>query len=204
MIKGTFAAVAASALALASFLPLATGCADTGPYVWASEVNAPTTAVNEADFRLRETDTVYVHVFNQDNLSTHERIRPDGKISVPTVGEVMARGRRPSELAKELEVKLKNMVVAPSVAVSVDQTAQILVSVLGEVKNAGTFTIDGNSGLLVALADAGGLNDFASSDRIFLVRKGLNNRIRFRLSDLEADKKSSTFALQAGDVVVVE
>ena len=203
MIKGTFAVVAASALALLASVTQA-GCAETGPYVWASEVNAPTTSASEADFRLRETDTVYVHVFNQDNLSTHERIRPDGKISVPTVGEVMARGRRPAELAKELEVKLKNMVVAPSVAVSVDATAQILVSVLGEVKNAGTFTIDGNSGLLVGLADAGGLNDFASSDRIFLVRKGLDRRIRFRLADLEADKKSATFALQAGDVIVVE
>jgi polysaccharide export outer membrane protein len=201
MIKATFAVVAASALALVT---VCTGCGETGPYVWANEVNAPTITANESDFRLRDTDTVYVHVFNQDNLSTHERIRPDGKISVPTVGEVMARGRRPSELAKELEVKLKNMVVAPSVAVSVDQTAQILVSVLGEVKNAGTFTIDGNSGLLVALADAGGLNDFASSDRIFLVRKGLDRRIRFRLADLEADKKSATFALQPGDVIVVE
>jgi polysaccharide export outer membrane protein len=204
MIKGTFVAAAVSALALLTVGTVCTGCGETGPYVWANEVNAPTTTANEADFRLRETDTVYVHVFNQDNLSTHERIRPDGKISVPTVGEVMARGRRPSELAKELEVKLKNMVVAPSVAVSVDQTAQILVSVLGEVKNAGTFTIDGNSGLLVALADAGGLNDFASSDRIFLVRKGLDRRIRFRLTDLEADKKSATFALQPGDVIVVE
>jgi polysaccharide export outer membrane protein len=201
MIKGTFAVALASALVV---LPLSTGCGESAPYVWANEVNAPTTSVNDADFRLRETDTVYVHVFNQDNLSTHERIRPDGKISVPTVGEVMARGRRPSELAKELEVKLKNMVVAPSVAVSVDATAQILVSVLGEVKNAGTFTIDGNSGLLVALADAGGLNDFASSDKIFLVRKGLDRRIRFRLTDLEADKKSATFALQPGDVIVVE
>jgi len=95
--------------------------------------------------------------------------------------------------------------VAPVVTVSVEQSAQILIPVLGEVKNAGTFTVDPGSSVLVALADAGGLSDYASSDRIFVLRKGLDHRVRFRLSDLRAgDPKSLAFTLQAGDIVVVE
>ena len=178
---------------------------ETGPYVWASEVNAPTTMVNEADFRLRETDTVYVHVFNQDNLSTHERIRPDGKISVPTVGEVMARGRRPSELAKELEVKLKNMVVAPQRRRQRgrDGADPRLGARRGEERRHLHHRRQLGSPRRPRRRRAVSTTS-PRSDRIFLVRKGLDRRIRFRLADLEADKKSATFALQPGDVIVVE
>jgi polysaccharide export outer membrane protein len=179
------------------------GCAGAvGPFTWANEL--PANAAG-GDFVIRDTDTVNVRVYNQDAISTHERVRPDGRISVPMAGEVLVRGRKPSEIAKELEVKLKAVVVAPVVTVSIDQSAQIAVPVLGEVKNAGTFTVDPGASVLVALADAGGLSDYASSDRIFVLRKGLDRRVRFRMDDLRAgDARSITFGLQAGDVVVVE
>jgi polysaccharide export outer membrane protein len=165
----------------------------------------PAPSKDSGDFVIRDTDTVNVRVYNQDSISTHERVRPDGKISVPMVGEVAVKGRKPAEISRELEVKLKSVVVAPVVTVSVEQTAQILVSVLGEVKNAGTFTVDAGANVLVALADAGGLSDYASTDRVFVLRKGLDHRVRFRLSDLRAgDQKALGFGLQAGDVVVVE
>jgi polysaccharide export outer membrane protein len=170
--------------------------------MWVEE--APATVV-PPDFVIRDTDTVNVRVYNQDAISSHERVRPDGKISVPMAGEIMVRGRKPSEVAKELEVKLKSVVVAPVVTVSIEQSAQLLIPVLGEVKNAGTFTIDPGSSVLVALADAGGLSDYASSDRIFVLRKGLGHRVRFRLADLRAgSQKSLAFTLQAGDIVIVE
>lgn len=179
-------------------------CAGTvGPYTWVDEL--PSTAHDSADFVIRDTDTVNVRVYNQDAISTHERVRPDGKITVPMAGEITVRGRKPSEIAKELEVKLKSVVVAPVVTVSIDQSAQLLIPVLGEVKNAGTFTVDAGASVLVALADAGGLSDYASSDRIFILRKGLDRRVRFRMTDLRAgDAKSVGFGLQAGDIVVVE
>ena len=192
---------AVSALSFGTFVP---ACAATvGPYTWVDEMPAP--AQSATDFVIRDTDTVNVRVYNQDAISTHERVRPDGKISVPMAGEVLVRGRKPADIAKELEVKLKSVVVAPVVTVSVDQSAQLLIPVLGEVKNAGTFTIDPGSSVLVALADAGGLTDYASADRIFVLRKGLDRRVRFRLSDLRAgDAKALAFGLQPGDIVVVE
>jgi polysaccharide export outer membrane protein len=190
-------------LAAACFVALTTACAGTvGPYTWVEEL--PPAAAN-GDFVIRDTDTVYVRVYNQDAISTHERVRPDGKITVPMAGEIVVKGRRPSEIAKELEVKLKSVVVAPVVTVSIDQSAQLLIPVLGEVKNAGTFTIDPGSSVLVALADAGGLSDYASQDRIFVLRRGLDRRVRFRMADLRAgDKRAVGFGLQSGDIVVVE
>jgi len=192
------------ASALASMSLVIPACGGTiGPYTWVDEM--PAAARDSSEFVVRDTDTVNVRVYNQDAISTHERVRPDGRISVPMAGEVVVRGRRPSEIAKELEGKLKAVVVAPVVTVSIDQSAQILVPVLGEVKNAGTFTIDPGASVLVALADAGGLSDYASSDRIFVLRKGLDRRVRFRMADLRAgDAKSFAFGLQAGDIVVVE
>jgi polysaccharide export outer membrane protein len=193
----------AACLALGASLALA-GCAETvGPYTWVTEM--PASAAPSADFVIRDVDTVNVRVYNQDAISTHEKVRADGKISVPMAGEINVRGRRPAEIAKELEVKLKSVVVAPVVTVSVEQSTQLLIPVIGEVKNAGTFTIDAGSSVLVALADAGGLSDYASPDRIFVLRKGQANRIRFRMADLRAgDLKSVGFGLQSGDIVVVE
>jgi polysaccharide export outer membrane protein len=192
--------LAAQALALTLVLA---GCGGTtGPYIWVNEMPQ---AVHGDEFVIRDVDTVSVRVYNQDAISTHERVRSDGKITVPMAGEITVRGRKPSEIAKELEVKLKSVVVAPVVTVSVDQSAQVLIPVIGEVKNAGTFTIDSGASVLVALADAGGLSDYASSDRIFVLRKGLDRRVRFRISDLRAgDPRAVGFGLMAGDMVVVE
>jgi polysaccharide export outer membrane protein len=193
--------LAFSALSLALALPACGGT--VGPYTWVDEL--PAVARDSSDFVIRETDTVNVRVYNQDAISTHERVRPDGKITIPMAGEIMVRGRKPSEIARELEVKLKSVVVAPVVTVSIEQSAQLLIPVLGEVKNAGTFTIDPGSSVMVALADAGGLSDYASPDRIFVLRKGLDRRVRFRLADLRAgSQKALTFTLQSGDIVVVE
>lgn len=193
-----------SLLALSTGLLLSACAGTVGPYTWVGEMPAAP-AHDASEFVIRDTDTVSVRVYNQDAISTHERVRTDGKISVPMAGEILVRGRKPSEIAKELEAKLKAVVVAPVVTVSVDQSAQITVPVLGEVRNAGTFTLDSGASVLVALADAGGLSDYASSDRIFVLRKGLDRRVRFRMEDLRAgDPRSVTFGLQAGDVVVVE
>ena len=198
-------ALAARGLCAAFVMPIfMTACAGTvGPYTWIDDL--PVAQRDPADFVIRDADTVNVRVYNQDAISTHERVRPDGKIAVPMAGEIVMRGRRPAEVAKEIETKLKAVVVAPVVTVGIDAPPQLLIPVIGEVKNAGTFTVDAGSSVLVALADAGGLSDYATPDRIFVLRKGLDRRVRFRLSDLRAgDYKALAFGLQAGDIVVVE
>ena len=183
---------------------LSAACGSSAPYVWVESLPAQASAQAD-DLVIKDTDTVNVRVFNQEPLSTREHVRSDGKISIPVVGEIVARGKKPSLLAKEIEEKLKTVVVAPSVVVVIEQTAQFPVSVIGEVKNAGTFPMDPGATVLNALATAGGLSDYASSDRVFVVRKGKSPRIRFRYEDLRGgEEKAVNFSLQPGDVVVVE
>lgn len=179
------------------------GCASTGPYVWVDSLPAQSDA--SGDVLIADGDTVSVRVFNQDPLSTRERVRQDGKISMPVIGEVTARGKRPAQLASEIQERLKTVVVAPSVSVTLEEGQDLKVSVVGEVRNSGIFQLDHGSNVLHALAAAGGLNDYADSEKIFVVRRSLPQRVRFRYADLRsADPRSVGFALQAGDVVVVE
>ncbi len=194
--KWTVLAVATLALAQAA-------CASTGEFQWVSEL--PDTKSSSSDFLIRETDMVHVRVYQQDSITTDQRVRPDGKITVPLAGEFLARGKKPSVLGKEIEDKLKGVLVTPVVTVTVEQAAQVTVSVLGQVRNAGAFNMDIGANVLQALASAGGLNDYAREDYIFVLRRSLDKRVRFRYSDLKnGDKASTQFGLQAGDVVVVE
>jgi polysaccharide export outer membrane protein len=189
---------------LAALFATPAACAATGPYVWADSL--PPSAGGSTDgVTIQDGDIVNVRVFNQEPLSTHEKVRPDGKISMPVIGEVMARGKRPSQLASEIQDRLKSVVVAPSVTVTLDAGNDLKVSVVGEVKNSGVFQLDHGANVLQALAAAGGLSDYADGSKIFVVRKSLPQRVRFRYQDLRsAEPKSIAFSLQAGDVVVVE
>lgn len=178
-------------------------CSATGPYVWVDSL--PAQGGNQGDVVVSDGDTVNVRVFNQDPLSIQQRVRPDGKIAMPVIGEITARGKRPAQLASEIQDKLKAVVVAPSVTVTLDQPAELRVSVVGEVRNAGVFQLEPPANVLHALAAAGGLNDYADTDKVFVVRRSLPQRVRFRYADLRsADPKSIGFTLQPGDVIVVE
>jgi polysaccharide export outer membrane protein len=178
-------------------------CGATGPYVWADSL--PASAAGGGDVLIADGDTLNVRVFNQEPLSTKERVRNDGRISIPVIGEIVARGKRPAQLAAEIQDRLKDIVKVPSVIVTFEAGTEMKVSVVGEVRNSGVFQVEPGSNVLHALAAAGGLTDYADSDKVFVVRKSLPQRVRFRYTDLRsADPKSLQFTLQSGDVVVVE
>lgn len=180
-----------------------TACGGTGPYVWVDSL--PGQSANSNDVIIQEGDVLSVRVFNQDPLSTKERVRSDGRISIPVIGEVVARGKRPAQLAAEIQDRLKDIVKVPSVIVSLEQAEGMKVSVVGEVRNSGIFQLEPGSNVLHALAAAGGLNDYADHDKVFVVRRSMPQRVRFRYHDLRsADPKSVQFMLQPGDVIVVE
>ena len=179
------------------------GCGGTGPYVWVDSL--PSQSAGGGDVLIADGDVLNVRVFNQDPLSTKERVRSDGRISIPVIGEIVARGKRPAQLAAEIQDRLKDIVKVPSVIVTFEQGAEMKVSVVGEVRNSGVFQVEPGSNVLHALAAAGGLNDYADADKVFVVRKSLPQRVRFRYADLRsADPKSVQFTLQNGDVIVVE
>lgn len=194
-------------LALAAVLLGAAGCAGTGPYVWVHDL--PQQAGQPAgsgDYCIAPGDLLSVRVFGQEDMSGRARVRRDGKIAVPFVGEVQAQGRTPAALAKEIEERLKAYVNSPKVTVGVEELQPITVTVLGEVAHPGTVAIDANGGVLQALANAGGPTEFADRDRIFVLRKTpVPRRIRFTYDALtRGSPRAMSFGLLGGDVVIVE
>jgi polysaccharide export outer membrane protein len=182
------------------------GCASTGPFVWVQDLPREYTTRQSGDYLINDGDMVNVRVFNQDPLSTRARVRSDGKLALPVLGDVDVRGKRPSALKTELEGRLKGYVNSPSVTVTVEEFQPISISVLGEVAHPGAFPLDPRATVAQVLAVAGGLTDYASRDRIFVVRSAPHPvRVRFTYEAIaQGSPTTAGFVLQNGDLVVVD
>ena len=190
--------------AVALAVALCCGCGPSGQYVWVQDVAAQ---AQPGDYLIRNGDVLLVRVVNQDSLLTRARVRSDGRIALPLLGDVDVRGKKPAALRAELEARLKEFIVAPSVTVNVDEPAPMPISVMGEVGHAGNFALEPGATIATALAAAGGLSDYASRDRIFLLRKQPPKpplRIRFSYDSISQGEAPAGFALREGDVIVVE
>src|SRR4051812_14545771 len=149
---------------------LACGCTNLGEYVWVNEYREQRPAPADNSYVLAAGDVISVRVYDQDAMSAHGKIRPDGKISLPFLKDVQAEGYTPAVLAEQLEARLKDYITKPRVTVSVDDQRQLVIAIVGDVSHQGTINVPTDSGLLVALAAAGGLTELAHRDRIFVVR----------------------------------
>ncbi|MBK6578654.1 MAG: polysaccharide export protein [Sandaracinaceae bacterium] len=176
-------------------------CSGAGKYVWVNDLPAVSAAADE--YHIRAGDFVSIIVFQQDAMSAKARVRSDGKMSFPILGDITVRGMRPADVKAQLEKRLKEYVLTPNVTVSIEDTQPIEVSVLGEVARPGIFTLKANASMAQALASAGGMTDFANRDRIFVIRAP--KRIRFTYEGIvRGDGRSATFLLESGDLIVVE
>jgi len=187
---------------MAMALPLS--CATERPYVWFRDMPQAQAAAPEAPGVIRPRDLLVVHVRDQAAMTGEFVVREDGGYLQPTVGNVVVANRTPDQVAAELTARLAGIVVQPHVTVSIARSASVRVNVIGEVRTPGAYELTRDRTVAASLASAGWLTDFASSDRIFVVRNG-EPRIRFRARDLTTpESNSSRFHLRDGDVVVVE
>lgn len=182
------------------------GCAHREAYTWVDALPESELASQGDSYVVQVGDVLSVHVLNQDAMNVKAKVRSDGKISLPFLHDVEVAGSTPQILAEQLQTRLKDYVASPVVTVQVEEPRPIAVSVVGEVGHPGVYTVDSGSGVLEALAAAGGLGDFADRKRIFVVRRGKQiERVRFRYEDLaQASGRAGSFSLRRGDVVVVE
>lgn len=181
------------------------GCATTSDrgFVWAQDLPQTT---GEGPDAIHPRDTLSVVVMDQPSMSGEFVVHDDGTYMQPTLGNLMVQGKTPAQVSAELLARLKDMVVNPRVNVSISHVATIRVSVVGEVRTPGSYELNRDRSVAGALAAAGWLTDFASKDRIFVVRQGANQpRVRFPLRDVTApETRAGQFQLHDGDVVVVE
>ena len=158
-----------------------------------------------SEYRLGLGDKLRVEVYKDTQLSQSVEIRPDGKITLPLIGDVDANGKTPVQLRETIASQLKTYMNNPVVTVIVVETKLPVAYVMGEVNHPGAVTLqDDQLTVLQALALAGGLKDFANSKNIKILRKADKQRkiTSFNYKDA-INGDSAPVYLRAGDTVVV-
>lgn len=164
------------------------------------------TVTSEA-FRIGPGDNLQVEVWKEPDASSPAvTVRPDGYISVPILGEVIAGGLTPEELQTELAKRYGTLIRDARVTVLVKQAATPKVYVIGEVRREGPVRMEVPLTILQALAEAGGLTDFAKRKKIYVLRV-LNARRAIVPFDYDAvvrgEKIEQNVFLKPGDTLVV-
>jgi len=154
---------------------LITGCLSSA-LAQRPALNPIARAYGESEFRLGPDDVVEVFVYKEQELSTTVVVRPDGKISLPLIGELSVNGKTAVELQKEIAQKLFQYIAQPTVNVIVKEVNSAKVSVLGEVKTPGMYKIKDRSTVLDAVALAGGFTEYAKRTKVTLIRIGSNGQ----------------------------
>jgi polysaccharide export outer membrane protein len=161
----------------------------------------------QGTFQLESGDVVRVYVWNEPNHSRDAvLVRPDGKISLPLVGDVHAAGLTVRQLAGAVKAKLTSFVANARVDVSLVTARSYQIFVMGEVRTPGTFTPQSQVNVLQALSLAGGFTPFAKRDRIQVVWKSAKGEVRipFDYDEVLGGKnQEQNLILCRGDTVLV-
>ncbi|HXI76296.1 MAG TPA: XrtA/PEP-CTERM system exopolysaccharide export protein [Steroidobacteraceae bacterium] len=168
----------------------------------------PVPPVVSPNYLIGPGDSLHVFVFQNEELSVTVPVRPDGKISTPLVEDMVAVGKTPSQLARDIEKSLSEYVKSPKVNVVVMGAMSIYsqVKVIGQVKTPQSLPFRDGMTVLDAVLAVGGLGQFAAGNRAHLVRteNGKQTEIKVKLDALvnNGDMKQN-LPLKPGDVLVV-
>ncbi len=153
------------------------------------------------------TDDVLTIVFWRDKeMSADAVVRPDGLISLPLINEVQAAGLTPEQLRESLVKAASKFLEEPTASVVVKQINSRKVYLTGMVTKAGSYPLTGNLNVLQLIAEAGGLQEYADSKHIVIVRNeaGRETRFKFNYNDVVKGKNvEQNMTLKPGDTVIV-
>lgn len=191
-------------------LTLITACASNSdeniPELSLDRVGMPVGQIME--YTIGPSDMLSIGVWNQDVMNRTVTVRPDGIIAYPLIGEIYVAGLTPSKLQEKLELELSEFVnvLEGEVLVNIDEVHSYRISVLGRVNTPGRFEFQSQATVLDALAEAGGLTDFAASSEILILRPSPQalRRIRFDYRDvLQSDENDGLLFVFPGDIILV-
>jgi polysaccharide export outer membrane protein len=170
---------------------------------------APAPNENPDKYRIGPGDSLEITVWHNQDLSGKMMVRPDGGISMAIIGDVVAAGKTPTELAKDLQDKLKNYVQNPIVTVSPTQFVGLTarqIRVVGEAAEPKALPYKTNMTLLDVVIEIGGLSRYADGSHAVIVRveKGVQKTYRVDLDGLVRDGDiDKNVAMQPGDVLII-
>ena len=195
-------------LMLAGTIGACGGSSATLPPVSAS-TGVDASEIDQANYQIGPGDILDIFVWRNPEISTSVPVRPDGKISTPLVEDMVAVGKTPSELARDMEGVLAKYIKSPSVNVIVTQfrgTFARQVRVVGQASHPQSIAYREGMTVLDLMIAVGGLGEFAAGNRAKLVRTvdGATTEYRVRLDDLlNKGEIENNVRIRPGDVLII-
>jgi polysaccharide biosynthesis/export protein len=182
-------------------LSVAAGCASSGAFDYSQEPDP-----RRQEFVIGVGDVVRINVWHMPDLSVDARVRPDGTVTMPLVGDLKASGETPSALRSRLETALKEYVKDESakVTVAISEVHSYQFTVVGKAERQGSFSAQSFVTVTEALALAGGPNRFASLSHVVLIRpsSGGPRRIPIDLEAIYSGKRPEmNLVIMSGDML---
>lgn len=165
--------------------------------------SSPGAAIDPNSFQLGAEDIIFVLVFDEPKFTGPHVIRPDGRITMPLVGDIVGGGMTPNQLSKNIAEKLGTVLKDPQVTVSVTQVNSKKYFIQGEVNHPGTFPLVVPTTVMEAMSNTGGFHEFAKRKKIVIIRKG--QRLKFNYDEVVKGKKlEQNIYLESGDYIIVQ
>lgn len=162
----------------------------------------PGAPVDPKTYKIGPEDVIAVRVWREAELTGVYLVRPDGKITLPLVGDLEAAGLTPEAVAHAITGKLSEIMVKPEVVVSIQQVNSKKYYITGEVNKTGQFSLVLPITILEALSQAGGLREFANGKKIVILRGA--NRLKFNYNEVIKGKNmEQNIKLENGDHIIV-
>jgi polysaccharide export outer membrane protein len=178
-----------------------------GNSIAASAKEAQAAAVGQGtSYLIGANDVLNIYVWKEKELTQDVTVMPDGKISFPLIGEVVAAGRTVTQLRDAIAAKLEKFVTAPEVTVIVKEARSQIIYTIGKVTKPGPYPLTPQMRVLQALSAAGGFTEWADTKNILIVRVegGKESQIKFNYKEYTSGEKlDQNILLKPGDTVVV-
>ncbi len=167
---------------------------------------APTVAKEQANYTIQPSDVLSISVWKETELQLTVIVRPDSGLSIPLVGDIVARDKTVEELSAVIAERLSRFIPDPVVSVAVQEVRGNAFYVLGRVARPGEFILRRPTDVMQALSMAGGFTTYAKLDDIKILRRksGELTAISFHYPDVaEGENLEQNILLESGDVIVV-
>jgi polysaccharide export outer membrane protein len=151
-------------------------------------------------------DALRILVWNQAGMSGEFIVRPDGRISMPLIGDVQAADKSPEQLGAEIMEKLKDgkILLDPNVSVQIAAVHSKKFYIEGEVNRPGAYDLVVPTTMMQGLVNAGGFRDFANQKNIVILRDGGKTVLHFNYKEVSRGKHlEQNVWLQPGDHIIV-
>jgi polysaccharide biosynthesis/export protein len=166
--------------------------------------NGVAQAIDPRSYEIGAEDILRIVVWQSAEFSSVQSVRPDGKISLPLIGDVQAEGLTPNRLKATLTQALKDYVESPDVTIYIQQVNSKSYRVSGWVNRPAKYPLVTPIRVYEAIADAGGFREFANKKKIIIMR-GSKQRIEFNAKDYEDGKNpEKNIWVENGDIITVK